>query len=398
MKRRQTKMKTLYFFCCTRRNPRTTEKKEEKNMAIKVFKTMRWHRSCIVLVKLLAVLCMAAINFDVFDHNCYHTIRFINAEDPDVEIELELEPEPTPSVTILPPVRHAEQQRPQQDETSHPPVDTGTANPRRLDTTRLAPFDKDIREDCRSIQLHCTSDVFAHVFLQCPYTCSSLLEEEGMKGTVPSGTEEFLIEGSLRTRHGDTIDTDRFEGSVILAGIVPLLPGMAVYYYEMMEHLHSVFGIKGCEFVIIPIDHELGIHIKERGDGGEMQFTREDTRTNNRQNKKKQGVLVLEEQPISIIEKHPWVKHLMSVKPRSGAALRDSIIDDDDDEVGQTQQDDTATSGITAVSQTPLHTDRVTFYIVSADGYFVERVISPSLATLRKKVATYLRTVDYDEL
>jgi hypothetical protein len=237
-----------------------------------------------------------------------------------------------------------------------------SATTRRLDTSRLAPFDKDIRDDCRNLQLHCTSEIFAHVYLQCPASCTKLLEEQGMKGTASSGTEDVLYEvGNLRTRQGKRVDADRFEGSVLVLAVVPLLPGMAVYFYELMEHLHTIYGKQGAEFVVLPIDHELGIHIQERSSEG-----------------KKQGVVVLEEEPGSMIENHPWMKHLMSIRPRSGAASRDH---DNDDEV---------------VHQTPLHTDRVTFYIVSADGYFVERVISPTMAVLRQKISTYLKTVDYE--
>lgn len=292
-----------------------------------------------------------------------------------------MEPEPAPSIASSLPVQGDELQRQEDEYPSHPHT-----NPRRLDTSRLAPFDKDIRDDCRSLQLHCTSDVFAHVYLQCPATCTKLLEEEGMKGTTLPDQVDYLVDGveALRTRHGKRINTDRFDGQVLVLGLVPLLPGMAVYYYELMDHLHSIFSKKGCEFVIIPIDHGLGIHIQERHMDGK--------KINN--NQQQPGVVVLEEEPTSIVERHPWVKHLISIKPRSGAAVRDSIDDDDIDRDANTKSNDGQEA--VQIHQLPLHTDRVTFYIVSADGYFVERVISPSLATLTQKVSTYLKTVDYE--
>ena len=305
-------------------------------------------------------------------------------------VVLATDPEPEPS--------------PQQQSSS-----SSSTTTRRLDTSRLAPFDKDIREDCVSIQLHCTSDVFAHVFLQCPATCTALLHEEGMKGTVPPGTEDYLYEvGMLRTttprqddpqqqqqrRQSRSIDAERFEGSVLVLAVVPLLPGMAVYYYELMEHLHTIFCKKGTEFVVLPIDVELGIHIQERGGSSTTAGGKD-------KNNHKQGVVVLEEQPISAVEKHVWMKHLTSVTPRSGAALRDDDDDDDSDDDDDDNENDNSSGNNknnpkTKVQQTPLHTDRVTFYIVSADGHFVERVISPTLAELRKKVSTYIKTVDYE--
>ena len=145
-------------------------------------------------------------------------------------------------------------------------VDAQSFSDKPLDTKRVAPFDKDIRDDCLSLQVHCQSDLFAHVFLQCPMTCTKLLEEEGMIGTantddVPS--DGLWDVGSLRTYHGKRISSDRWEGYVTVVSIVPLLPGMAVYFYEMMEHLHSVFQ-PNVEFVIIPVDVGEGIHIPLR--------------------------------------------------------------------------------------------------------------------------------------
>jgi hypothetical protein len=220
-----------------------------------------------------------------------------------------------------------------------------------FDRTRVAPFDKDIREDCRSLLVHCQSDLFAHVYLQCPASCTRYLHEEGMIGTAHENPDALYEVGTLRTYQGKRVETDRFEGYVTVLAVVPLLPGMAVYYYEMLEHLHSVFAPKA-ELVVMPVDQGLGIHIKARSNG---------------------RVVVLEEE--SAVETHPWIRHLTSVKPRTGAAAKDH-------------------NGV--VTQTPLQTDRVNVYIVSADGYYVERLVSPSMALLEQKVGLYLKTIDYE--
>lgn len=221
------------------------------------------------------------------------------------------------------------------------------------DRALLAPFDTDIRKDCRSILIHCQSEIFAHVYLQCPAMCTKYLEQEGMKGTADHNPEALWEVGTLRTYQGKRIDSDRFEGYVTVISILPLLPGMAFYFYEMMETLHSQFAPK-VEFVILPIDLGEGLHIK----------TREDPK-----------VVILEEE--GAIETHPWVKHLLSVKPRSGAASRN-------------HRDE--------VVQVDLPTDRLTVYIVSSDGYFVERLTVPTMAVLQRKISVYLKTIGYDDL
>lgn len=222
----------------------------------------------------------------------------------------------------------------------------------KTNRTLLAPFDTDIRKDCRAILMHCQSEVFSHVYLQCPALCTKYLEQEGMKGT-PDNPEGLWDVNTLRTYQGKRIDADRFEGYVTVIAILPLLPGMAFYYYEMMETLHSQFAPKG-EFVILPIDLGEGIHIKMRD---------------------KPNVVILEEE--SAVETHPWVQHLTSVKPRSGAASRnhrDEIV------------------------QVDLPTDRLTIYVVSSDGYFVERLTVPTMAALQRKITVYMKTIGYNEL
>jgi hypothetical protein len=248
----------------------------------------------------------------------------------------------------------------------------------RLDHSRIAPFDRDIRDDCRSLLSHCTSDIFAHVFLQCPASCTQLLHEEGMRGIAATNTEALYdisvvmgnTRSSLRTYQGQRVQTDRFEGYVLVVAILPLLPGMAVYYYEMMEHLHSIFVPK-VELVIIPMDLQHGIHIQPRKDG--------------------KVVLLEEESVTTALHTHPWIKHLSSIRPRSGLGTRDDTTtttttttdnDDDDNQI--------------IIKQRPIQTDRVTFYIVSADGYYIESLISPTMKLLQKKISLYTKTIDYE--
>ena len=254
------------------------------------------------------------------------------------------------------------QQQPQQKKKPPPPSKKGTAddnNNKRLDLKRLAPFDTDIRDDCFSMLSHCQSEIFAHAFLQCPKSCTELLDvsEANMKGTASD--DENNADGlwdddkcpTLRTYQGKTIATERFEGTVTVVCVLPLLPGMAVYYYEMMEYLHSAFK-PNVEFVIIPIDHNEGIHIQVRSNS---------------------KVLVLEEE--SAIQTHPWIQHLTSIKPRSGGGEQNHRGE---------------------ITQVELHTDRVTFYVVSADGYYIERLVSPMMATLKERIILYQKTIDYE--
>jgi len=230
-----------------------------------------------------------------------------------------------------------------------------------LDKSQFAPFDTDIRDDCRDLLEYCQSDIYGHVYLQCPDLCTKFLEQEGFVGTAHDNPDALYDAGTLRVYDANggqrTVDSDRYEGYVLAFAIVPLLPGMAVYYYEMMAHLHSVFQPK-VEFAILPIDLEHEIHLKPREENAKV-------------------VIFDEESALTVTETHPWVKHLSSIKPRSGLGTNDHG------------------DGVT-VEQRDLQLDRVSVYIVSADGYFVEQLIAPSMSKLKSKLRTYTKTIDYE--
>mmetsp|Transcript_494 Transcript_494/g.1046 ORF Transcript_494/g.1046 Transcript_494/m.1046 type:complete len:283 (+) Transcript_494:63-911(+) len=235
-----------------------------------------------------------------------------------------------------------------------------------LDKSQFAPFDTDIRNDCRDLLEYCQSDIYGHVYLQCPGLCTKFLEEEGFTGNAKDNADALYEAGELRTYQtggrAGTVDSDRFEGYVLVFAVVPLLPGMAVYYYEMMAYLHAVFEFK-VEFVLLPVDHDLGIHLKTR-------------------EKENGKVVVLAEESVhTFTETHPWVKHLASIKPVTGRGTKKGFGDD-----GET------------IIQRQLQTDRVSIYIVSADGYYVEQLIAPTMKKLKERIRLFTKSIDYGEL
>jgi hypothetical protein len=234
----------------------------------------------------------------------------------------------------------------------HPPTRTGISLVTAHSSRAVGHFDKDDRENCHAVLEYCQSDIYAHIFVQCALSCVQYLQQEGdMVGTADD-PEDFYSH-TIRTITRAVVDTDRFEGYVTVVGFIPLLPGMAAYYYEMMEHLHTVFQ-PTVQFVAIPMDLDLGLHIRLHERPGP-------------------NVLVLEEETAPDL--HPLIKFLTSVKPRNGAGVKDRHGE---------------------MHQSPLPTDRVTLYIVSADAYYVERMISPTMGELEKKIGVYLKTIDYE--
>jgi hypothetical protein len=222
---------------------------------------------------------------------------------------------------------------------------------------QIGTFDQDSREDCSTLLQFCHSDVYAHVYVQCAKSCTAYLEDEGMiaKASTTSSTAFYELP-SLRLReNGKRIEMDRFEGYTTIVAIVPLWPGMAAYYYQLLEHVHASFFPR-VEIILIPVDLGGGIHIKLLQDNNNPR------------------VLVADEE--TSVETNPLVQYLLSIPPRAGAAQRN-------------HKEETV--------QLHLAYDRVTVYIVSADAQFVERLVSPTLKKLQQKISVYIKSIDYDE-
>ena len=271
-------------------------------------------------------------------------------------------------------------------------------NKNESERNKIAPFDTDIRNDCMSQLYLCQSEFFPHIFLQCPKSCTRMLQYDGpnMIGTISNSNnnndDDVLWWETIDTVRiypsGKRISTDRFDGTVTVLAIVPMYAGMSVYYYEMMKHIHKKFK-PNVEIIILPINIGQGIHIKV----GKQQKT---TSNNN-------NIVILEEETPTLLLNHPFIKYLLSVKPKSGLATydKDNIYDDDndddDDDDVYNNSPSIASPSSSNVQQLELDTDRVTFYIISADGYFIERLVSPTLKTLQQRIVLFIKTIDYGD-
>jgi len=233
-----------------------------------------------------------------------------------------------------------------------------------VDSIRSSPFgtfDKDTRDDCADIIDACWSDIFANIFVECAATCTQQLEQPRMNGKA-SDASAFYDLPSVRLQrptNSKSMQMEDLEGYVVIVAIVPLIPGMAAYYYELLEHLHSSFR-PNLEIVLLPVDVgvEGGIHLVLHDPP---------------------HVRVLQE--IDDATSNAMIRYLLDVKPTSGTA---SVL--------------TRADGTTQHVQSNLNLDRVTMYLLSADGMFVERLTSPSMNALQERVTLFMKSMDYDEL
>ena len=198
-------------------------------------------------------------------------------------------------------------------------------------------FDKDQREDCAHLKLKCNKD--EHVWLACPHTCTLFLEQEG--GMARAVDPESFYQLQFTTHDGKTFDLEDYEGYVTLFAAVPLLPGMSQYYYELIHHVQTIFPYT-LETIVQPLHAEKtnSIHIKPH--------------TNTK-------VVLLKETTESTSQLDYF---LTQIRPVAGSESLD------------------------------IRMDRVTFFIVSTDGRHVERLISPTMKMLERRVQFLLQELE----
>lgn len=116
-------------------------------------------------------------------------------------------------------------------------------------------WDKDTLENCeeRKNAGRCFKDTTT--FYQCPLTCSEDIQDAGFITQGEADDAELFWELELSMPGSKKLTFDRFEGYVTLAVVIPLMPGMAQYYYDMLEHIHKVYPFT-IEILVFPIRRE----------------------------------------------------------------------------------------------------------------------------------------------
>jgi hypothetical protein len=200
-------------------------------------------------------------------------------------------------------------------------------------------FDKDQREDCAQLKQKCTED--ENVWLACPHTCTLFLEQQGNMAQAMDPESFHQLE--FTTHEGKTFDLDDYQGYVTLFAVVPLLPGMSQYYYELVHHVQTIFPYT-LETIVMPLHGEKknDIHIKPH------------TQTK---------VVLLKETTLKTRQLDYFSKQ---IRPLAGSESLD------------------------------IRMDRVTFFIVSTDGKHIERLISPTMKVLERRIQVFLQELDSD--
>ena len=217
-------------------------------------------------------------------------------------------------------------------------------------TVQSFQYDMDTRDDCSEQVSGCKSD--PDIFFECPYSCTQELYLTGLLGSDQD--REFFNQPPMQLASGRTIEFEDLDGYVTVFAIVPLYPGMAHYYYEMLEHVQSVFP-----YTVETLIQPLRLDNDEHKDVTLVPPTADKT--------KPSKVMILPEANANANENKRYpsqLEYLLSIEPQMGS----------DDKT--------------------FYNDRVTIFIISMDGLYIERSISPPMGELEGRLKVYLEQME----
>jgi len=182
-----------------------------------------------------------------------------------------------------------------------------------------------------------------HTFLECPETCAASLDGGFQPIGLPPGDWDNFYQLEATMANGKTLSFERFDGYVTVLAAIPLLPGMAQYYYDLIEFVHQTYPY-AVETIVLPFQL-----LKQKSDDSEEKVVEIKPKDNAR-------TILLEKFASYNLVQHPVIQYLQSFRNKD-----------------------------------PLANDKVTFFVVRHDGSQVERRVCPNKAKLDKLVHDYTK-------
>jgi hypothetical protein len=198
-------------------------------------------------------------------------------------------------------------------------------------------FRRDSREDCADQKDFCRTS--ESIYFECPRTCS---EDQG--GHLAKMKDpDALYDIRLTTKNGKTLEMEDLEGFVTIFAIMPLYPGMTQFYYEMLEHIRTIYKYTTAAIVLPIYKEETGNHLQI------LPHEKSDT-------------IILQPTDLSSAsEIDPLLVHLLN-----GALLEGSM------------------------DNLNLNSDKVTIFVISAQGTYTRRMVAPTMLRVQQTTEGFL--------
>jgi hypothetical protein len=206
--------------------------------------------------------------------------------------------------------------------------------------------DFDVQE-CQKNVDKCTTD--NKMWYKCPITCSKHYEEEGLMAEERSDPENFY-QLHVTESNGQIKSLEDNEGYLTLFAVLPVLPGMAQYYYDAIDHISSVY-----KYTLVPIILPISMKNNVENDIQPIQNSK--------------CMLLKSEKEETVKSNHNTVlQYLLTRKPVAGN------------------------------SQLEFTLDRPTIFLVSHTGMYVERIVAPTMEMLERRIKVHELSMTQKEL
>ena len=263
-------------------------------------------------------------------------------------------------------------------------------------------LDKDTRDDClkyvddcSQITTNSNDSVNDQTFyLSCPITCSNHLHFMGGIGETTKDPDTYYYNQQLnivvRDGSSNSVTTksiqpieDLVDGYVTIFAMLPMTEsssssksnsGMVQYYYELLYHVGTIHKYS-LQIFLQPIDFSTteGKNMTKTNDPESVVSNYITEHPHSRSNVLRLKLVTKETIPKVIDE------YVLSTKPLAAGGKRP----EDEELVYEPRM---------------ISKDRVTLYIVSADGKYVEQLISPTFQNFEERLLIYISQLQYGEL
>ena len=235
-------------------------------------------------------------------------------------------------------------------------------------------FDHDLSPDqCRKDINQCTAKSNnSTMWYSCPISCAKYFELEGCMAEQRTDPEQLY---ELRAKRSDDVSMslEENEGYVTLYAVIPMLPGMAQYYYDAIEHIAHVYKYTLVAMILPYYDDDDQSTASSPSSSILQSITDNslgDSNSNNSKNKKKTKSILLEGHKRGGNVPNPVLEYLLSRKVVAGNF---NLNNNNNESILMT---------------TP------NIFLISHSGMFIERMVSPTMEMIERRLKVHLRAMD----
>ncbi|MGK3746495.1 MAG: hypothetical protein ACI8RD_008468 [Bacillariaceae sp.] len=233
-------------------------------------------------------------------------------------------------------------------------------------------FDHDVSPDqCQKDINQCNAaESNTTMWYSCPISCAEYFELEGCMAEQRTDPEQLYELYVKRAADDVSISLEENEGYVTLYAVIPMLPGMAQYYYDAIEHIAHVYKYTLVAMILPYYDDDDQSAAASSSPSSSILQTIIDNSLGDK-NKKKTKSILLEGHRKGGNTPNPVLEYLLS---REVVAGNFNLNNNNYNE--------------SILMTTP------NIFLISHTGMFIERLVSPTIEMIERRLKVHLLAMD----